>query len=91
MKQETNASSPPPMAQAVPVTMSSYDQQQQSSTPIVVQSVPVQTPQSADSAPICKSCGRAFIRGPDVHSGQAQWFRCDECNRTTIANFCVIL
>jgi len=94
MKQQSNVSNPPPMAEAVPVTMSQYpappQQQYSTPTPIVVQSVPLQHPQNAEPAPICRGCGRAFVRSPGVHEGQAQWFRCDDCNRTTFGNFCVI-
>jgi hypothetical protein len=98
-------SSVPPIATAVPVSVSSYDypnQQQpqhqgqgqgQDPHATVVESVPVQNQQyqNAEPAPICRGCGRAFVRPPGVHDGQSQYFRCEECNRTTIANFCVIM
>lgn len=52
----------------------------ESSTPIRVESTPYNvTVESLDQA-ICRGCGRQFTRAPGVHDGQAQFYRCDECN-----------
>mmetsp|Transcript_16145 Transcript_16145/g.24334 ORF Transcript_16145/g.24334 Transcript_16145/m.24334 type:complete len:102 (-) Transcript_16145:115-420(-) len=45
------------------------------------------TPHAYPTAPVeesrvavCRGCGREFTRATGVHSGQAQYYRCDECN-----------
>lgn len=42
---------------------------------------------------ICRGCGRQFTREPGVHNGQAQYYRCNECNSMTnvFISSCVIL
>lgn len=81
------ATSTPPIATAIPVTVSPIEYQQQSPQATMVQSVP---PQHAEPAPICRGCGREFVRAPGVHDAQSSYYRCDDCNRTTIWNFCII-
>ena len=50
------------------------------------------TVESSNQA-ICRGCGRQFTREPGVHNGQAQYYRCEECNSLTnvFLGSCVIL
>jgi hypothetical protein len=92
-KQYIEEDPPPPIAVAT-VISSNDTREQQYNIPVVVQSIPMNQQQYitpiAEPAPICRGCGQVFIRAQGVHSGMAQYFRCDDCSRTTIDNFCVI-
>ena len=70
----------PVMAQAVPVTYASAP-----SAPTVVNAqqegvvhATYVAPQN-DSLGVCRRCRREFVRRPGVNDGQAQYYRCDDC------------
>jgi hypothetical protein len=63
----------PIVVTAVPVT-------DPSSPPLQVESTPYTVTVESSNQAICRGCGRQFTRAPGVHDGQAQYYRCDECN-----------
>lgn len=83
---EMAAQQTPIMVTAVPVT-------DQSSPPVHVQSTPYTVTVESSNQAICRGCGRLFTRAPGVHDGQAQYFRCDDCNSISnvFISSCVIL
>jgi glutamine amidotransferase PdxT len=75
----------PILVTAIPVTENSY--------PVQVDSTPYNITVESSNQAICRGCGRQFTRAPGVHSGQAQYFRCEDCNSMSnvFISSCVIL
>lgn len=62
------------------------------SQPIRVDAAVYNVTVEPSSQAICRGCGRQFTRKPGTHDGQAQFYRCDECNGWTsiFAGSCTI-
>ena len=75
----------PIIVTAIPVNDSSH--------PLQVNSTPYSVTVESSNQAICRGCGRQFTREPGVHNGQAQYYRCEECNSLTnvFLGSCVIL
>ncbi len=73
-----------PQASAPPTVV--YIEQQQAPHG-VVQATYV-TPQQTESANIgvCRRCRREFVRQPGVNDGQAQYYRCGQCEEYRLAD-----
>jgi hypothetical protein len=69
----------PVMAQAVPVP--TYAQ-----PAVVVEAVPAQTDNNVG---ICRRCRQPFVRRPGVNDGQAQYYRCDNCEQFRLQDIIV--
>lgn len=39
------------------------------------------TATAAPNIGICRRCRQEFVRRPDVNDGQAQYYRCEECEK----------
>lgn len=61
-----------PVAQAVPVEPTIT-----TAPAMVVNAVPAED----DRIGICRRCRQQFVRRPGVNDGQAQYYRCDECEK----------
>jgi hypothetical protein len=40
---------------------------------------------------ICRGCGREYIRPAGCHDGQAQYYRCSDCNQLSWDMFCIVM
>ena len=78
---ETGNKSPPPAVRATPV-----ETPDTKPTVISVHAVP-----QDENRGICRGCGREFVRERGVTDSQQQYYRCPECSRLTIGNFCRLL
>ena len=55
--------------------------------PRIVDAVPIGSELRNDVG-ICRGCGQNFIRPPGCHDAQAQYFRCKECCKLKVIDFC---
>lgn len=78
---ETENKSPPSAVHATPV-----EAVETTPTVVSVRAVP-----QDESRGICRGCGREFVRERGVTDSQQQYYRCPECSRLTIGNFCQLL
>lgn len=77
-QKNSNPQAQPQVVHAVPVT-ATY------ATPpaaIVVEGVPHEGP----NVGVCRRCRRQFVRKPGVNDGQAQYYRCDECEQFRLSD-----
>jgi hypothetical protein len=44
----------------------------------------------ARELPVCRSCRRPFTRHPTANSSTAQYYRCQDCCKVKLENFCCI-
>lgn len=63
------------MSQNQPVIAKAVDE------PIQPTVVHATAAQPADNIGICRRCRRQFVRRPGVNDGQAQYYRCDDCEQ----------
>jgi hypothetical protein len=67
----SSSTTKPIEAEAVPVEQQSTVAQ----PPIHVEAT------AAPNIGICRRCRQEFVRNPEINDGQAQYYRCDECEK----------
>ena len=52
--------------------------------------IPIHGQELRQDIGICRSCGRSFQRPIGTHDAMAQFYRCKECCKLKITDFCII-
>ena len=52
--------------------------------------MPIQGQELRQDIGICRGCGQSFQRPIGVHNAMAQYYRCKECCKLRLTDFCVI-
>lgn len=57
---------------------------------IPISAVPLSGPALRNDIGICRGCGQQFVRPVGCHDAQAQYFRCQECCKLKLTDFCIV-
>jgi len=57
---------------------------------IPISAVPLSGPALRNDIGVCRGCGQQFVRPVGCHDAQAQYFRCQECCKLKLTDFCIV-
>jgi hypothetical protein len=86
----TTITSPPPQAILISNTTTNTTSNTTSIQPRVVDAIPISGSELRNDVGICRGCGQRFNRPPNCHDAQAQYYRCKECCKLKIQDFCIV-